>query len=145
MGCNRNSLFFLHSCNFRWEDSTARDNPKDGWNHLKSRSLTYLAFDAAVTSVGAINRNTPCSFFICPVFSSRMMSRVVRLLYCNSGSTNKCPHKQSGSCIAFSNPASKFSTTSLLPHCINYKQISSHPSSRERHTHLNGRMKRSHC
>lgn len=25
---------------------TARANPVDGWNHLKSHSLSYLAFDA---------------------------------------------------------------------------------------------------
>lgn len=40
------------------------DNPTDGWNHLKSHSLTYLTFDAVSRNLaGAVDRNTVASLF----------------------------------------------------------------------------------
>lgn len=33
-------------CDFSWRDLMLRNHSADGWNFLKSHSLTYLAFDA---------------------------------------------------------------------------------------------------
>lgn len=88
---SRNGFFLHHDiCDFSWEDSRARDNPKDGWNHLKSRSLPHTAFGAVSWNVSwAVGRSTPCNFSICPVFPQRMVARVIRLLHCSSGSNKE--------------------------------------------------------
>ena len=45
------------------------DNPTDGWNHLKSHSLTYLAFDAISGNLaGAVDRSIPGGLSLCPDF-----------------------------------------------------------------------------
>lgn len=45
------------------------DNPTDGWNHLKSHSLTYLALDAVSRNLaGAVDRGTPGGLSLCPDF-----------------------------------------------------------------------------